>query len=77
MILTCGLSPAWQHILVTEGLLPGEVNRAQEVYWCSSGTVLNAAIAIAHLGGKGRVVSVLGGARGAELTDLRSTCTRA
>ena len=67
MILTCGLSPAWQHILVTEGLLPGEVNRAQEVYWCGSGKVLNAAIAIAHLGGEGRVASVLGGPRGADV----------
>jgi len=63
LILTCGLSPAWQHILVTDGLLPGEVNRAQEVYWCASGKVLNAAIAIAHIGGEGRVVSVLGGPR--------------
>ena len=67
MILTCGLSPAWQHILVADGLSPGEVNRASEVYWCASGKVLNAASAIAHLGGKGRVVSVLGGARGADV----------
>ena len=67
MILTCGLSPAWQHILVAEGLCPGEVNRAGEVYWCSSGKVLNAAISIAHLGGAGRVVSVLGGPRQADI----------
>ena len=67
MILTCGLSPAWQHILVAEGLCPGEVNRASEVYWCSSGKVLNAAISIAHLGGAGRVVSVLGGPRQADI----------
>ena len=63
MIFTCGLSPAWQHIMVTEGLLPGEVNRATEVHWCSSGKVLNAAIAISSLGGRGHVLSVLGGAR--------------
>ena len=67
MILTCGLSPAWQHILVADGLSPGEVNRVSEVYWCASGKVLNAAIAIAHLGGKGRVVSVLGGDRGTDV----------
>ena len=67
MILTCGLSPAWQHILVADDLSPGEVNRAAEVYWCASGKVLNAAIAIAHLGGKGRVVSVLGGDRGTDV----------
>lgn len=63
MILTCGLSPAWQHIMVVEGLLPGEVNRATEVHWCSSGKILNAASAISSLGGRGRVVSVLGGPR--------------
>lgn len=63
MILTCGLSPAWQHIMVVEELLPGDVNRATEVHWCSSGKVLNAAIAIAHLNGCGHVVSVLGGPR--------------
>ncbi len=67
MILTCGLSPAWQHILVADGLSPGEVNRASEVYWCASGKVLNAAIALAHLGGEGRVVSLLGGARGSDI----------
>ena len=61
MILTCGLSPAWQHIMVVDGLLPGDVNRASEVHWCASGKVLNAAIAIAHLQGCGHVVSVLGG----------------
>ncbi len=63
MILTCGLSPAWQHIMVVDELLPGEVNRATEIHWCASGKVLNAAIAISHLGGSGHVVSVLGGPR--------------
>ena len=67
MILTCGLSPAWQHIMVVDGLLPGDVNRAAEVHWCASGKVLNAAIAIAHLDGCGHVVSVLGGPRRADI----------
>ncbi len=67
MILTCGLSPAWQHIMVVDELLPGDVNRATEIHWCSSGKVLNAAIAVSHLGGCGHVVSVLGGPRRADI----------
>ena len=67
MILTCGLSPAWQHIMVVDELLPGAVNRATGIHWCASGKVLNAAIAISHLDGCGHVVSVLGGPRKADI----------
>ena len=61
MILCAGLSPAWQQILVLDAFRCGEVNRAREVHWCSSGKVLNAGIALHHLGGPCRVLSTLGG----------------
>ena len=40
MILTAGLTPAWQQVLVLDELLPGEVNRAREVHWCASGKAI-------------------------------------
>lgn len=49
MILSAGLSPAWQQIVVLDALKPGEVNRAREVHWCASGKVLNVGIALGHL----------------------------
>jgi tagatose 6-phosphate kinase len=61
MILAAGLSPAWQQILVVESLKVGEVNRARQALWCASGKVLNVGIALAHLGGACRTISVLGG----------------
>lgn len=61
MILAAGLSPAWQQILVVESLKVGEVNRARQSLWCASGKVLNVGIALAHLGGACRTISVLGG----------------
>ena len=51
MILTAGLTPAWQQILVFDSFRPGEVNRARESHWCASGNVFNAGIAAHHLGG--------------------------
>lgn len=62
MILSAGLSPAWQQILSVETLRVGEVNRARQAVWCASGKVLNVGIALAHLGGANRTLSVLGGA---------------
>ncbi|MGE5194023.1 MAG: 1-phosphofructokinase family hexose kinase, partial [Deltaproteobacteria bacterium] len=46
MILAAGLSPAWQQIVVLDGLAVGEVNRAREVHWCASGKVLNVGLAL-------------------------------
>jgi len=61
MILSAGLTPAWQQTLLFEQLTPGEVNRAIESHWCASGKVLNAAAAVHHLGGPSRLISVVGG----------------
>ena len=49
MILSAGLSPAWQEILVFDRLRLGEVNRALESHWSASGKVLNAARAVNRL----------------------------
>lgn len=61
MILTSGLTPAWQQILVFDRLAAGEVNRASEALWCASGKVLNAGIAAHHLGGPSLTLAPLGG----------------
>ena len=49
MILSAGLTPAWQQILVFDAFRSGAVNRAVEVRWCASGKALNAGIAAHHL----------------------------
>lgn len=64
MILVAGLSPAWQQIMVFDGVRTGQVNRAVEVHWCASGKVLNVGRAIARLGGQQRTLSLLGGPTG-------------
>ncbi len=46
MILAAGLSPAWQQIVLLDGLQIGEVNRAREVHWCASGKVVNVGLAL-------------------------------
>jgi len=61
LILSAGLTPAWQQIMVFDGLRAGEVNRAREVAWCGSGKVLNAGLAVHHLGGPSLTLSPLGG----------------
>lgn len=61
MILTSGLSPAWQQILVFEPFRAGQVNRAIEARWCASGKVFNAGIAAARLGGPSLTVAPVGG----------------
>ncbi len=60
-ILSAGLTPAWQQIMVFGQLRPGEVNRAREVVWCGSGKVLNAGVAVHHLGGPSLTLAPLGG----------------
>ncbi len=67
MILSAGLSPAWQQIMVFDRLRPGEVNRARETAWCGSGKVLNAGLAAHHLGGPSLTLAPLGGPPLAEI----------
>lgn len=67
MILSAGLTPAWQQILRFDALRLGDVNRAREVHWCASGKVLNAARALHHLGANVRALTVVGGATGQEI----------
>ena len=61
MILSAGLTPAWQQILVFDSFRYGEVNRAEEVLWCASGKVFNAGIAAHHLGGPSLTLATVGG----------------
>lgn len=62
MILAAGLTPAWQQIVLLDAFRPGEVNRAREVHWCASGKVVNAGVALHHLGAEGLTLSLGGGA---------------
>jgi tagatose 6-phosphate kinase len=61
VILCAGLSPAWQHTLFFDRFEFGEVNRARKGVWCASGKVVNAAAALASLGVKHRMLSIVGG----------------
>jgi tagatose 6-phosphate kinase len=67
LILSAGLSPAWQQILVFDQLRWGEVNRAGEAVWCGSGKVLNVGLAAHRLGGPSLTLSPLGGVPLAEI----------
>jgi tagatose 6-phosphate kinase len=60
VILTAGLSPAWQRIMVFDEFTPGEVNRASEVVHCASGKVLNVAIGLKTLGADVHCLSPVG-----------------
>ena len=64
MIVSAGLTPAWQQILLFDRFTPGEVNRAREAHWCASGKVLNVAVALHHLGVPHRTVCLVGGDSG-------------
>jgi tagatose 6-phosphate kinase len=70
MILSAGLSPAWQYTLVFDTLRVGQVNRAREAHWCASGKVINAARAVRRLAAhdrgalRGFALTVLGGSTG-------------
>ncbi len=61
MILSAGLTPAWQQILVFDRVLWGEVNRAREAVWCGSGKVLNTGVAVHRFGGASIALAPLGG----------------
>lgn len=62
MIVVAGLTPARQQILRFSSLQLGEVNRAQQAWWCASGKVLNVGIAASRLGANCRTVSPVGAA---------------
>jgi 1-phosphofructokinase family hexose kinase len=64
VILTAGLTPAWQQILLFDSLTLGEVNRARQVHWGASGKVLNAVRALHHLGAACKTLTLVGGATG-------------
>lgn len=61
MILTAGLSPAWQQILEVASLQTGEVNRCQTAHWCASGKVINVGIALQHLKTPNEMIFPAGG----------------
>ena len=61
MILSAGLTPAWQQILIFDGFRYGHVNRAAEVHWLAQGKVLNTGIAAHHLGGPSLTLATVGG----------------
>ena len=61
MILVVGMTPAWQQIVLLDGLRLGEVNRAQTVHWCASGKGINVAIALHRLGMAHTLISPNGG----------------
>ncbi len=61
MILSAGLTPAWQQILVFDAFRYGEVNRAREAHWCASGKVFNAGMAAHRLGGPSLTLATVGG----------------
>lgn len=61
MILSAGLTPAWQQVLIFDQFRYGEVNRASEVHWCASGKVFNAGIAAHLLGGPSFTLAPVGG----------------
>jgi len=61
ILLCAGLTPAWQQILVFDAFAAGQVNRAGQTLWTSSGKVFNAGIAAHHLGGPSMTLALAGG----------------
>ena len=61
VIVTAGLSPAWQQILLFDTFSLDAVNRARQAQWCGSGKVLNVGIGLAHLAVPNVTISPLGG----------------
>jgi 1-phosphofructokinase family hexose kinase len=54
-------------MLIFDGFRLGEVNRAREAYWCSSGKVLNVGLALHHLGGPSLTLALVGGLPGRQI----------
>ncbi len=61
MILTAGLTPAWQQILLFDSFQEGQVNRAREAHWTASGKVFNAGIGVHRLGEPSLTLATVGG----------------
>ena len=61
MLLSAGLTPLWQQIMIFDSLRLGQVNLAREVSWHVQGKVLNAGIAAHYLGGPSLTLAPLGG----------------
>lgn len=74
MILAAGLTPAWQQIVVLDGLRVGEVNRASAVHWCASGKVLNVGMALHTLGAESNTLALVGGPARDAIEREFSTC---
>ncbi|MBK8480929.1 MAG: hexose kinase [Proteobacteria bacterium] len=64
MILTVGLTPAWQRVMRFSTLQLGEVNRTAEVVTCAAGKSVNAARALGQLAAPHHALSYAGGATG-------------
>jgi 1-phosphofructokinase family hexose kinase len=78
MILSSGLSPAWQHIVLLDDLRVGAVNRASRAQWCASGKVLNVAVALHLLQARCASLTIVGGPTGEAIKrDLAALNTRA
>lgn len=69
LILSAGLTPAWQHILVFDAFRTGEVNRARKAVSCASGKVFNAGITAHHLGAPSLTLSAVGGSTWSQITE--------
>src|SRR5690606_10687804 len=69
MILSAGLSPAWQQILTFDAVRVGHVNRATSAWWCASGKVLNVARAVQSLEGEGHTLCTIGGLSGMAIRE--------
>jgi len=67
VILNIGLSPAWQQILLFDGVTTGKVNRARESFWCASGKVLNVGRALKSLNAEVMTVAPIGGPTGEQI----------
>jgi len=67
VILSAGLSPAWQQVLVFDHFRPGEVNRARRAIWHTAGKVTNVGNAAHHLGGPSLTLTIAGGQPLAEM----------
>ena len=61
MILSAGLTPAWQQILLFDSFHEGQVNRAREAHWTASGKVFNAGIGVHCLGEPSLTLATVGG----------------
>ena len=61
MILSAGLTPAWQQILLFDSFHEGQVNRARKAHWTASGKVFNAGIGVHQLGEPSLTLATVGG----------------